>query len=162
MVLPCWDEIGLLIFERNWATRINTKCVGRYQCDGSMDGYRCFPSSMTLQIVSMFEYGYDVYITADDVGALRGAASEHVGGPSPCQCMPSFSAKIPLPPTRRRLDRMHHAASPSDVGDGWPRRVAYRYLSRMRRQTTDVWAFCNFHLSSIQYLAHNRQRAQLW
>ena len=47
---------------------MNTKYVGvgSYQCDGRMDGYRCLPSSMTLQIVSMFEYGYDVYIVADD------------------------------------------------------------------------------------------------
>ena len=161
VVLPCWNKIDLLVFERNWATRINTKCVGRYQCDGRMDGSRCFPSSMTLQIVSMFEYGYDVYITATD-GERRGRRTRRRSVTLPmyaiifCQNPAAAAAALiecimlPLPLTSEMDGRAaSHIATYADA-------------SRMRRQTTDVWAFCNFHLSSIQYLAHNRQRAQLW
>ena len=128
----------------------------------AMEGYRCCPSSMTLQIVSMFEYGCDVYITA--AAERRGRRQRRrrsvtspmyaiifCQNPAAATALIECTMLLPLPLTSETDGRAaSHIATYADAD-----------ASRMQRQTTDLWAFCSFHLSSIQYLARNRQGAQL-
>ena len=122
---------------------------------------------MTLQIVSMFEYGYDVYITAAARRRRGGAERRGRRTRRRSVTLPMYAIIFCQNPAAADAALIECIMLPLPLTSEMDGRAAshiatYADASRMRRQTTDVWAFCNFHLSSIQYLAHNRQRAQLW